>query len=45
VLRGGGWCYDGTFLRSTLREAMDPSARIFEFGFRVAAGFDPRSKG
>jgi formylglycine-generating enzyme required for sulfatase activity len=41
VLRGGGWCYDGSFLRASLREALDPSARIFEFGFRVAGGGGP----
>ncbi|MBI2942799.1 MAG: SUMF1/EgtB/PvdO family nonheme iron enzyme [Candidatus Wallbacteria bacterium] len=36
VLRGGGWCYEGASLRASCREALDPAARIFEFGFRPA---------
>ena len=41
VLRGGGWCYDGSYLRACVREALDPSCRVFEYGFRVAAGPEP----
>ena len=38
VLRGGCWVYDGGYLRSAKRDALDPGIRVATLGFRLARG-------
>ncbi len=38
VLRGGGWIFDGGYLRSARRSAIDPGYRNVDLGFRLARG-------